>query len=659
MSDVEEQRPSAEDSAVEPPPPSAAPEPAQAEPVPSGPRLLRPLETGRISLGGGGDGPVAETAAEIHARLCEVELSEFEGPLDLLLHLVRRHELDILDIPISFVCEKYLEYIEFMRTLELEVAGDYLVMAATLAYLKSRELVPRQEEEVEAGIEEEGPDPRAQLIERLLEYQKFRDAARKLDERPMAGRDTFARGQAVELPPVDAGLAPITLFRLAEAYQRVLERARIHKSHEVVMETISVAARMQQLTSILLTRSPLDFEKLFLEKTWSSEDELRSMLVVTLMSVLELVRMGIASVYQAAGAESIVIERVASEAEAKVALAEYDEAVSYGKASSAKAPEPEESADEESLVDDAEALGLLDDDYRDEDQDDASEQVADPSADSALLDGEAEPATTDDDEAAGLRLLDDEAERVAVDDDAAESTLLDADGEAEVASTDDDEAVESTSIDGEADVASTDDDEAAESTLLDGEADVASTDDDEATEFTLLDAEADVAVPDDDEAVESTDGASDEDDDSASRSEGLGASAVDLDSAFTDQRESDEDDDGSRDPALDATLSDEQAAAEHEAAAEPQGSIDPLSAAERPSMPEGPGSPDEQASSAPDAGVFVRSVVSDSPPFDAVSRGDDDAPPLNSNEDDDALGSREGDGEEHRENGEAQEVEGS
>ncbi|MEM7155148.1 MAG: segregation/condensation protein A [Myxococcota bacterium] len=277
--------------------------------------------------------PATDETAE-PARVCEVSLDEFEGPLDLLLHLVRRHELDILDIPIAFVCEKYLEYIEFMRAMELEVAGDYLVMAATLAYLKSRELVPQHEEEAEPGVEEDGPDPREQLIARLLEFQKFKDAAQQLDNRPMSGRDTFGRGQEVELPPVDAGLAPITLFRLADAYQRVLDRARIHKSHEVVMETISVAARMNQLTSMLIERGRFDFENIFLEHKWSSEGELRSMLVVTLMSVLELVRMGIASVRQDLGKDAIIVERVAEADAAKAALADYDEAASFGTAKS-------------------------------------------------------------------------------------------------------------------------------------------------------------------------------------------------------------------------------------------------------------------------------------------------------------------------------------
>ena len=254
-----------------------------------------------------------------------LELDMFEGPLDLLLHLVRSHELDILDIPIAFVCEKYLEYLALLRALDLEVAGDYLVMAATLAYLKSRELLPTEPEASEGEFDDElGPDPREALIARLLEYQKYRAAADQLDRMPISGRDVFARGQDVDLPPLDAGLAPVTLFRLAEAFHRVLERARIHRSHDVVLERVSVVDGMRQLALLLETRERVDFERLFLERTWSSERELRAMLVVTLMSILELVKLGVAQVHQPTGSTAIVIERAADKETVGRALAAYE-----------------------------------------------------------------------------------------------------------------------------------------------------------------------------------------------------------------------------------------------------------------------------------------------------------------------------------------------
>src|SRR3954468_11160696 len=123
-----------------------------------------------------------------------VALPEFEGPLDLLLHLCKTHELDIINIPIAFVTEKYLQYLDMMQAMSVDLAADYLVMAATLAYLKSRELVPAPEplEVLEEGAEgDEALDPREELIRRLLEYQKYKDAAEKLGQRPIAGRNVF------------------------------------------------------------------------------------------------------------------------------------------------------------------------------------------------------------------------------------------------------------------------------------------------------------------------------------------------------------------------------------------------------------------------------------------------------------------------------------
>jgi len=293
--------------------------PDEAESVPSG--------AGKTGAAPPGQGrrPEPGVLGQPPDRPCSVELPQFEGPLDLLLHLVRRHELDILDIPISFVCEKYLEYLALMQSLDLEIAGDYLVMAATLAYLKSRELLPHNDKDDEQGDAEgeDGPDPREELIARLLEYQKYRAAAEQLDRLPLSGRDVFDRGGEIELPLVDPGLAPITMFRLAEAYQRILQRARIHKSHEVVLERVSVPQRMQQLTLILEGSSTVEFESLFLGRTWPSESELRAMLVVTLMSVLELTKLGIIFVRQEPGQDTITIERRTSVEEAQKLLSVY------------------------------------------------------------------------------------------------------------------------------------------------------------------------------------------------------------------------------------------------------------------------------------------------------------------------------------------------
>jgi segregation and condensation protein A len=286
-----------------------------------------------------------------------ISMEMFEGPLDLLLHLVRRHELDVLDIPIAFITEKYVEYLEFARALDIEVAGEYLVMAATLAFLKSRELLPPDPnaEELEEAVEE-GVDPREELIRRLIEYERFRNAGDELNSRPLQGRDVFERGGNIEVEPLDPGLAPITLFKLAEAYNRVIDRARINAEHEVQLEPISVQQRMRQLSLMLRDARSLDFENMFLEREWSSEDELRGMLVVTLMSVLEMVKLGLLTIHQPQGSTSLMLERQVDAERMDGAIESYEEdeelgaegslpeIVSHG-ASVADGPEQESNGD--------------------------------------------------------------------------------------------------------------------------------------------------------------------------------------------------------------------------------------------------------------------------------------------------------------------------
>jgi segregation and condensation protein A len=255
-----------------------------------------------------------------------VSLDMFEGPLDLLLHLVRRHELDILDIPIAFITEKYIEYIGFARSLDIEIAGEYLLMAATLAFLKSRELLPQTPgEDEELDEEEQGVDPREELIRRLIEYERFRDAGDELNNRPLFGRDVFPRGGSPDLVLPEPGLAPVTLFRLAEAYNRVLDRAKIREDHEVEIEPITVRQRMEQLSLLFSDKPRIEFESLFLRQVWSSERELRQMLVVTLMSVLEMVKLGLLGVHQAQGSETLELERTVEVDAMSEAVAEFRE----------------------------------------------------------------------------------------------------------------------------------------------------------------------------------------------------------------------------------------------------------------------------------------------------------------------------------------------
>lgn len=293
------------------------------------------MEQGSTGLGEGAPRPRERKGPA--SPVYSVELEVFEGPLDLLLHLVRKHELDILDIPIAFVAEKYLAYLDVMRQLDLEIAGDYLVMAATLAYLKSRELLPPEPRAGEAGDgeEEAGEDPREALIRRLVEYERFKQAAVELDSLPMSGRDVFARGAELVMPPIDPGLAPVSLFNLAEAYYRVLTRAKVKSTHEVTIEPVTVAQRIKQLALMLDEKPHFEFEELFLGRTWGSERELRQMLVVTLMSILEMVKLGVAGVQQPLDSPTIQIYRRATAEQTQAALADYNEEASFG------APKPE------------------------------------------------------------------------------------------------------------------------------------------------------------------------------------------------------------------------------------------------------------------------------------------------------------------------------
>ena len=211
----------------------------------------------------------------------EVFLEAFEGPLDLLLYLIRRQNLDILHIPIAEITRQYVEYVELMRELRLELAGEYLVMAATLAEIKSRLLLPRP-----AAVEEDEPDPRADLVRRLQEYERFRLAADALDELPREGRDFFIAG--VDASAIEPWHPPprVSLEDLAAAFADVVSRAAMFATHHVARETLSVRERM---ASILARLGPdgsgsVEFGALF------TPSEGRAGVVVTLLAILELWR---------------------------------------------------------------------------------------------------------------------------------------------------------------------------------------------------------------------------------------------------------------------------------------------------------------------------------------------------------------------------------
>jgi segregation and condensation protein A len=170
-----------------------------------------------------------------------VSLPEFDGPLDLLLSLIQEHELDILDIPIGFIATKYVEYITLMQQLNIDLASEYLVMAATLAHIKSKMLLPAPPEDQEEG-DEIDLDPRAELVRRLLEYQKYKHVAEQLANRELLGRDVFVRAAGNPIPEGQAPLAPVTLFKLLEAFKRVLDRAHQFSSSACRSPTASTSS---------------------------------------------------------------------------------------------------------------------------------------------------------------------------------------------------------------------------------------------------------------------------------------------------------------------------------------------------------------------------------------------------------------------------------
>ncbi len=225
---------------------------------------------------------------------CPIRLTVFEGPLDLLLHLIRENELEITDLPIAEVADQYLAYLDVMRELHLDIAAEYLVMAATLAWIKSRLLLPPSETE----DEEEEEDPRAALIARLLEYQRFKEAAQELDALPRLGRDRFAApGQAPETVPEAERDIALSLLPLVEAFRRVLQRAEpAEHAHEVWGEPVTVREQMVAIVDAL-ERSP-SVELMEMLHALCGEPPTRPMLVATFLALLELARLAVLRVFQ-------------------------------------------------------------------------------------------------------------------------------------------------------------------------------------------------------------------------------------------------------------------------------------------------------------------------------------------------------------------------
>jgi segregation and condensation protein A len=239
-----------------------------------------------------------------------VRLESFEGPLDLLLHLVKTNELDLYNLPIAVITDQYLQYLDMFEELNLDVAGEYLVMAATLMYLKSRLLLPLDEDD----DEEEQEDPAADLVRQLAEYQRYREAAEELRDRALLGRDVFRR---VPSPPERAEgeetpFQPVELADLFEALQRVLKSTAARKPHVLEGEEFSVADAVRSMVARLGRVERLPFAELF------GSDATRGLIISTFVGLLELIKMGIVEAEQQ-GRGPIQLRLVDSDSEAAIA----------------------------------------------------------------------------------------------------------------------------------------------------------------------------------------------------------------------------------------------------------------------------------------------------------------------------------------------------
>ena len=233
--------------------------------------------------------PVTELPKDLYIPpdALEVFLEAFEGPLDLLLYLIKRRNLDVLDIPIAEITRQYMEYVDLMKDLRLELAAEYLVMAAMLAEIKSRMLLPQRE------VEADEDDPRAELVRRLQEYERFKQAADDIGELPRLDRDIFdvhaevPEGQVVKVEPT------VSLPDILAVLKDVMERAELFSRHHVQLEPLSVRERMSGVLSAVSAKGFVEFQDLF------TAEEGRRGVVVSLLAILELIRESLIELVQA------------------------------------------------------------------------------------------------------------------------------------------------------------------------------------------------------------------------------------------------------------------------------------------------------------------------------------------------------------------------
>ena len=235
----------------------------------------------------------------------QVKLQQFEGPLDLLLHLIRKHEINIYDIPIALITQQYLDFLSMMKSLNLAVAGEFLVMAATLVQIKSRLLLPVEEREED---DEDGPDPRAELVRQLLEYKRFKEAAGRLEDRERQWRDVFGRDRSAvsEASSPDLPLEDLTLFDLVDVLGDVLARLPPRQVLEIFPDSLTVKDRMNAILESLEGRDSMSFESLFEGQTQ------RVVVIVSFLALLELVRLKLVRLFQGEAFGPIVVMRAFS-----------------------------------------------------------------------------------------------------------------------------------------------------------------------------------------------------------------------------------------------------------------------------------------------------------------------------------------------------------
>ena len=253
------------------------------------------------------DAPEFESALEAYP----VKLENFEGPLDLLIHLIKRNEVYVYDIPVALITEQYLAYLTLMQELNLDVAGEFLVMAATLIHIKSRLLLPRPTPELEGEDEEE--DPREALVRRLLEHQRFKAAAELLHDRETLRSAQYQRPESAIADVIDAPEEPeleVDLFSLIGAFRVVLERAKTRPKMLLPPEQMSIEQRIEQLLERLSETEAVGFEDLF------ADADSRPALIVTFLALLEMIRLKLIRVFQSGSFGPIRVYKRARPADA-------------------------------------------------------------------------------------------------------------------------------------------------------------------------------------------------------------------------------------------------------------------------------------------------------------------------------------------------------